>query len=74
MHLVIDQVDHSLTESGKLVLLIDGNGTGTPLFADFVEKRSYNSDQDINGPTVSGDGFFDKQLSRTIVIPSPCLE
>src|SRR6516165_665443 len=72
--LAIDQVDYSLTKGGKFVLVFDGNGTGLPLFAYFVEHRSNDSDQNIDRPAVGGDGSLNKPFGRTEVILSSCLK
>ena len=74
MQPAIDQVDYSLTKSGKFVLVFDGDGTRFPLFAYFVEHRSNNSDQDINRPAVGGNGSLNKPFGRTEVILSSCLK
>lgn len=54
------------------MLVGDGNSAGTPLFADLVEQRSQNSEEDIDGPELGGKGVFNELLSRRKIIPATC--
>lgn len=73
LHASFDQFDDALAKGSELVFVGDGDGAGMPLFADLVEQRGQNSEDDINGLEVSGDRFLNKLLSQTNIIPSPCL-
>jgi hypothetical protein len=72
LHPFFDQFDHALAKGSELVFVGDGDGAGMPLRADLVEQWGQNSEEDINGPEVSGDCFLNKLLSQTKIIPSAC--